>query len=144
MGPQAQARKYFEQRVLTAPREDLLLMLLDGAARFAEAGRRAMEERRYDESCSSLIRAQRIMMELMTALRKDMLDEELYGRLMGLYFFVYRRFVDANLQRDPALIGEGMRILDELRSMWREAVAKFKQEKAAGAGEERTGWSFVQ
>lgn len=135
-----QAQKYLENRVLTAPREELLLMLLDGAVRFAESGRRGLEGKKFDKSCDALIRVQRIMMELMSALRKDLVGDELYGRLMGLYFFVYRRFAEANLRRDPALIDEGLAILQELRSMWREAVANYRAERTGGpGGETRAG-----
>lgn len=131
-GVHPQARKYLESRVLTASKEELLLMLLDGAVRFVEAARQKLEDRKLDDFCNSLIRAQRIVSELMTTLRKDVIGEEIYNNLMGLYSFVYRRLVEANLQRDTGMLDEGLKILRLVRDMWREAVEKYRTEAREG------------
>jgi flagellar secretion chaperone FliS len=121
-------KQYQESQILTAPKEELLLMLLDGASRFAEQGRARMVEKKYDESCKLYIRAQRIMIELITSLDSKVIEKSVYDNLVGLYYFVYWRLVRANTSHDPALIDEALRILQHLRETWALAIDKLRKE----------------
>ncbi|MBI3098322.1 MAG: flagellar export chaperone FliS [Planctomycetes bacterium] len=125
------AKNYFETQVRTASKEQLLLMLFDGAIRFAEQGKERMLARDTEGQHKGLVRAQRIMMELLSALDPS-IGEELHGNLAGLYNFVYFRLVQANLKRDPVLIDEALKILANLRETWGEAVVRARQESASG------------
>ena len=91
------AKKYQENHILTAPKEQLLLMLVDGAIRFTEQGKAFMLEEKFEESCKKFIRAQRIMIELITSLDESALEPDLYSNLVSLYYFVYRRLVEVNM-----------------------------------------------
>lgn len=117
-------REFLQQQVLTAPKEQLLLMLVDGAVKFADRAKERLEARDYEQFGRNCMRAQRIMMELICSLRRDLIGEELYSNLTGLYHFCYARLIEANLRRDAALLAEATRILLQLRDMWHEAVAK--------------------
>lgn len=132
---QKQVKEYRTQQVLTAPKEQLLLMLVDGAVRFSERARERLEAKDYAEFGSACIRAQRIMTELICSLRKDLIGEELYTNLVGLYHFVYTRLVEGNLHRDAAKLEEALRILGPVRQMWHDAVAKDLQVKRQEGGE---------
>ena len=117
-------RQYLETQVRTATKEQLLLMLFDGAIRFAEQARPKMTDKQDIESAHNLlIKAQRIVMELLSALDKT-IEAELYRNLTGLYVFIYGRLVQANMQREPALLDEAIRILRMLRGTWAEAIEK--------------------
>lgn len=124
-------KQYLENKVLSASPEELLLMLLDGAIGFAQQGRQKMEEGDRVAAHELLIKAQRIAMELLTALRRDMLPEELYRRLGGLYLFVYKKLVEANIKKKPDLIGESIQILGHLKETFSQAVEKNRQEGVA-------------
>lgn len=121
-------KQYQESQILTAPKEELLLMLLDGAARFAEQGRAKMLEKRYDESCKLFIRAQRIVIELITSLDAKVIEKPVYDNLVGLYYFVYWRLIRANTNHDEKLIDEALRILQHLRETWSQAIDKSRKE----------------
>ena len=126
--------EFLAQQVLTAPKEQLLLMLMDGAVRFAERARDLLPQKDYEGFGNACIRTQRIMMELICSLRKETIGEPLYNNLVGLYHFVYTRLVEANLHRDADRLDEALKILRDLREMWHEAVAKDQQERRQVAG----------
>jgi flagellar protein FliS len=120
------AKHYLEMQITTASKEQLLLMLFDGAIRFSEQAKEKIAARDIEGSHKLLIRAQRIMIELLSALDRSVGDE-LYGNLSGLYNFIYFRLVRANVRRDAALIDEALKILRSLRETWGEAVARAQQ-----------------
>ena len=124
-----QVGAFLAQQVLTAPKEQLLLMLVDGAVRFTERAKVKLAEKDFEAFGTALVRSQRIMMELICSLRKDVIGEELYNKLVGLYHFVYTRLVDAKLKREVAMMDEALKILNMLRNMWHEAVEKDRQER---------------
>ena len=98
MNPQA-AQSYLRTKVLTATPEQLQLMLFDGAIRFSEQAKLALEKKNFDQSYNLLMRAQKIVQELQGALKPEVAPE-LCNNLAALYSFVYRRLVDANLHRN--------------------------------------------
>jgi flagellar protein FliS len=123
------AAQYLQARIMTATKEELLLLLFDGAIKFAQQAKAKLKEGNREEKCKLLIRSQKIVIELMSSLRKDVLSQELYSNLIGLYGFIYMRLVDANLSDDQVKIEEALQILNSLRQTWAEAIEKNKKER---------------
>ena len=126
---QNKARQYLENHILTAPKEQLLLMLFDGAIRFSEQAKVRMDEKDIEGSCKLLIKAQRIIMELITSLDQQKIPSDLYHNLMGLYGFVYFRLVNANLKKETGQVDDALKILNHLRETGAQAVEKVRQEQ---------------
>ena len=63
------ANQYLRTKVLTATPEQLQLMLYDGAIRFAEQARLALQKKDFEGSYNGISRAQKIIAELSCALR---------------------------------------------------------------------------
>jgi flagellar protein FliS len=133
-----EARRYLETQVLTAPKEKLLLMLLDGAIRFATQAREKTAAGDRQGASPLYLRAQAIALELSAALDPG-LDAALRRNLAGLYMFVYRRLVAANLDGAVAPAEEALAILGKLRGMFGEAVAAMRQETPAATEGTRVG-----
>ncbi|MFQ5428870.1 MAG: flagellar export chaperone FliS [Phycisphaerae bacterium] len=115
--------EYLRSAVMTATPEQLQLMLYDGAVRFAGQARAAMVEGDWEASCEKLIRAQRIVLEMRSGLRREV-NPSLCDNLASLYDFIYGRLVDANMKRDPAAIDEALRILHHQRETWQMLIDK--------------------
>src|SRR6478735_6528052 len=96
--PQA-AQQYLRTKVLTATPEQLQLMLYDGALRFGEQARLAIEQKNFEQSYALISRVQKILAELTGSLKHDVAPD-LCGKLAALYNFAFRKLVEANLQRD--------------------------------------------
>ncbi len=126
------AARYLEMQVMTATREQLLLLLFDGAIRFAEQGRESQQAKEFERSTERLQRAQEIMLEVMSALDHSVGDE-LYIKLIALYQFCHSRLLTANLSRKSAPVDDALQILRNLRAMWGEAVARTGAERREAA-----------
>ena len=122
------SRNYLKTQVETASKPQLLIMLFDGAIRFTERAKCELESNNYEGSHASFVRAQRIMVELISALDESQIPDDLYRNLTGLYGFVYRSLVSANIERSSAPAGEALQILRHLRETWTLAVEKMDPE----------------
>jgi flagellar secretion chaperone FliS len=130
--------EYLKTQVMTASPEMLQLLLWDGALRFAEQGRDAILRQDMEGSHKALVRAQKIIVEISTALRREV-DPDLCGKLAALYNFMYRRLVEANLQKNPAPLDEALKLMKHQRETWvmlMEKLAAQRTAEAQAAGKE--------
>ena len=125
--PQPKTSNYLEVQVQTASKEQLLLMLYDGALRFCDVARQRMQEKDIEGTHKHLVKAKAIVVELMCSLDKR-IGDPLYDNLIRLYNFIYMRLLEANFRKDAALLDEATQILANLRETWSEAIKKNKQE----------------
>jgi flagellar protein FliS len=131
MKPQVsqQAKNYLRTRVMTATREQLQMMLFDGAVRFAQQARAALEKKDFEASYTNLTRTQHIVLELNRSLRHRE-DPELCGKLAALYNFIYKQLVLANLNRDIEPLDEAIKLLLYQRDTWALLMEKLAKLKA--------------
>ncbi|HRP62891.1 MAG TPA: flagellar export chaperone FliS [Phycisphaerales bacterium] len=115
--PASSPNAYLRTKVLTASPAELRLMLLDGAIKFAEQSRTALEQRDYEGLYVAITRCQNIVMELINSLKPEH-DPDLCERLSSLYTYIYTRLVSASTERDPQLIAEAIGLLRFERETW--------------------------
>jgi flagellar protein FliS len=127
---QQAANNYLRTKVLTATPEQLQLMLYDGAIRFAEQSRVALEQKNYEQSYNALSRAQRIIAELSASLKHEVAPD-LCGKLSSLYNFIYRKLVEANIEHKLDALNEALNILRYQRETWLLLLDKLGKTKAA-------------
>jgi len=113
---------YLKTRVLTASREELRLMLYDGAIRFANQARAALDRRDFEAGHEALVRAQRIVLELSSSLKHE-LAPELCGKLAALYTYIYRQLVAANVEHKHQPLDEALKLLEFERETWQMLMA---------------------
>jgi flagellar protein FliS len=121
------SKQYLKNAVMTASSEQLHLMLLDGAIRFALHGLEAIKADNIEEMFNALERAQRIVLELSNGLRREA-NPELVDRMTALFAFIYRRLVDANMQRETPPVEDALRILRHQRETWALLIEKIKKD----------------
>ena len=68
MAGQFQRNAYLDTQIKTASKDKLLLMLFDGAIRFAHQAKAGIEARNIQDTANNCIKVQNIMSELMGAL----------------------------------------------------------------------------
>jgi len=129
------SREYLKNAVMTAPPEQLQLMLYDGAIRFATRGLDAIRAKDREGAFNGLERAQRIVLELGNGLRREV-SPQLADQMASLYSFVYRRLVEANLHQDEQAVEDALGLLRHQRETWILMLEKLQQEQAQvhGAG----------
>ncbi len=110
---------YKNNSVTYASKEQLLLMLLDGACKYGKLGKQAIIDKDISKAHHSLTRCQDIFTELMVSLDSSAGNwtQELYQ----VYDFIKGRLVEANLKKDAAILDEVMPLIEEIRAIWQEA-----------------------
>jgi flagellar protein FliS len=119
------ARAYQSQSVLTASPGQLILMLYDGALRFLDHARDALESpeetpKRIERINTNLIKAQDIIAELQSSLNMD--AGEYSRNLDRLYDYYLRRLFEANLKKKVAPVVEVEGLVRQLRDGWAEML----------------------
>lgn len=111
---------YKNNSVNYASREQLLLMLLDGAVKFSKIGRQAIVDKDIKKAHENLVKTQNIFYELMATLDSEKGGEWAKG-LMNIYEFIVRRLTDANIKKDINIMNEVIPLIEEVRDTWNEA-----------------------
>ena len=119
------ASTYRRTQVETAPAGQLVVLLYDGAVKFLDKALDHFGSKKLDVINENILKTQNILTELMLSLDLDGPSDPVFTRrLYGLYDYMHRRLVEANLKKDPEPVREVRRYLDDLRGAWSQASAK--------------------
>jgi len=135
-GANDSAEMYKVQQIMTAPPEQLTLMLYNGAIRFINESIAAIHEKQIEKSHNANIRTQNIIRELMATL--DM-QYDIAKQLMALYDYIEYRLQNANMKKDAGQLEEVKGLVTELRDTWAEAMKKVQKERHANNIDTRQG-----
>lgn len=125
------ANAYLRTKVLTASPEELRLMLLDGAIKFARQGRDGLVAKDFEASFNGISQCRNIVLELITTIRPEF-DPELCERVRSVYTFMYRELVEASMEKSSQRVDAVIKLLEYERETWALLMTKVSQERAAG------------
>lgn len=131
MNPQG-AQNYLRTKIFTATPEQLQLMLYDGALRFGEQARVALEQKNYEQSYNMISRIQKIITEMHSSLKPDVAPD-LCKKMSALYNFIYMKLVDANTEHQISKLDEALNLLRYQRETWTMLMEQLGKTKAAAA-----------
>jgi flagellar protein FliS len=109
---------YKEHAVGTQSRGRLIVMLYEGAIKFMNLAAKEMEAGDYAAKGQHITRAQDIINELNAVLDMDA-GGEIAANLRRLYCFMIKRLSEANIKKDPRLVREVIRLMEELSQGWK-------------------------
>ena len=112
----APSSAYKESAVLTAPPEQLVLMLYDGIHRFLFQATVAMRASDYVMTNTKLQRAEAIIDELIATL--DHSAGDISNRLNAIYLYSRRTLGEARIEKSPEKIEHVQGLIRELRDAW--------------------------
>ncbi len=118
-GYNAAADRYLENEVLTAPPEKLHLMLIQGAIRFIRQAQQHWEAERAEAATECLIRAQEIVGEMLASLKPEE-NKSLVSKVAGVYMFVFRSLIDAQLTSNAKALEDALRVLQIEEETWQQ------------------------
>ncbi len=113
--------RYQRAQVEAASPGRLIVMLYDGAIRKLIQASGHLEEGHYEEFHTQVVKVQRILTELLSALDHDK-GGEIATNLYRLYEYMLRQLTFALLRKEDGLIVETRGLLEELRDAWMAAV----------------------
>lgn len=116
-------QSYQKTNVITADSGKLVIMCYEGVIDSLILAKQKYEEKDYEEKCKHIVKAKRIVDELLCSL-----DFEKGGviakNLKSLYIYMDQRIIYADLNKDMRAFDEVIRMLRELLTAWQEAVAQ--------------------
>lgn len=120
--------KYKSNAINTATKEELTLMLYDGAIKFCNQSVAAIKAKDYSKANEFITKVQNIVREFQITLDRKY---EIAGELDLLYDYLHHRLVEANLKKDIEILAEVLDHLRSLRDTWKEAMKLAKNPEGA-------------
>lgn len=118
---------YFEQKILSVDPIELIRLVYQRARSCVADAREHLGNKRILERSAAIMRAYMAIHELLSALQPEAAPE-LCERLQGLYLYMQKRLLEANMRQEDQPLAEVLRLLTTLEEGW-SGVAK---EMAAG------------
>ncbi|WP_376769018.1 flagellar export chaperone FliS [Clostridium psychrophilum] len=116
---------YKSNSINFASKDQLLIMLVDGAVKFSKMGRQAIIDKDINKAHENIIKTQNIFYELMSTLDVAK-GGEWAESLIKVYDFITRRLMDANIKKSEAIMNEIIPLIETVRETWNEAYKKSK------------------
>ncbi len=109
---------YQDNTITTQSKGRLIVMLYDGAIKFMRLAIKELEANNYEAKGRYINRAQDIINELNAVLDMDA-GGEIAANLRKLYCFMNNRLSEANIKRDPQMIRDVIKLMEELNQSWK-------------------------
>ena len=107
-------KQYQKSSIETASREQILIMLYDGAIQFLNKAKIAMQNKEIEATHNNLMGAQNIIQEFINSLDREVAPQ-LAENLTSLYEYFIRRLIHANIKREMEPIDEVLKYLKSLK-----------------------------
>ena len=120
-------KQYQKSNIETASREQILIMLYDGAIQFLNKAKIAINNKDVEAAHNNLISTQNIIYEFINSLDREVAPD-LAARLTSLYEYFIRRLVEANMKKEIAPIDEVLGYLKSLKATWEKAIELSQKE----------------
>jgi len=109
-----------------ASKEQLLLMLVEGAVKFTKIARQAMMDKDIKKAHDYLKKTQNIFIELMVSL--DVSKADWTTSLLDVYEFIKNKLVEANLKKKVDIIDEILPLIESVNKLWHDAYRESKKQ----------------
>lgn len=112
-----QINAYLRTRVMSAKPEELRLLLIEGAIKFAQQGRMGVESKQFEQAFIGLTQAREIAVELMTSVKSEP-NPELAEKVRAIYGFIYTQLVEGGFEKDLKKLDNAIALLEYERETW--------------------------
>jgi len=120
-------KQYQKSSIETASREQILIMLYDGAIQFLNKAKVAMQNHEIETTHNNLIGAQNIIQEFINSMDRE-IAPQLAENLISLYEYFIRRLIQANIKKQVEPIDEVLTFLKSLKATWEQAIVIAQKE----------------
>jgi len=116
---------YLETEVTTVTPQKLRLMLIDGGLRFARLTLEHWENGADADAREACRRCRDVLLELLSSLKTE--QSEAASQTADVYLFLVRTITQAEVDGDPAMIDQVIRVLEVERGTWQQVCEKYPQ-----------------
>ena len=122
-----QLQQYVRRNVEGTNAAELILFLYDTAISAMTMGKAKLKERDLEGTHNALLRALRVIEELISCLNMEK-GGEIAKNLLSLYAYIRRRLTEANSAKESSGIDEALFLMEGLRMAWKKALTVNKAE----------------
>ncbi len=119
---------YLRTKVMTASREELRLMLIDGAIKFAQQALSGMQTQDHEQTFGGFSQCRDIVLELLNTIKPEHAPE-IAQSVQDLYTYMYGQLVKASINRDEQILREVISLLEYERETWVQCMGKLNEER---------------
>ena len=109
---------YQDVAITTQSKGRLIVLLYDGAIKFMKLAIRELEAGNHEAKGRYINKTLDIINELNAVLDTDA-GGEIATNLRNLYCFMQNRLSEANIKRDPQMIREVIKLMEEMNQSWK-------------------------
>jgi len=131
MNDQNTANAYLKTKVMTASPEELRMMLLDGAIRFANTAKFGLENKDHEKIYEGFTQCRDIVLELTNTIDPRP-NPELAENVKGIYVFLYGELVSASINKDVKQLDKAIELLEYERETWAQLMVQLIEDRKAG------------
>lgn len=126
------ANAYLRTKVMTASPEELRLMLIDGAIKFARQAESGLESKHPELTFSGFSQCRDIILELLNTIKPEHAPE-IARSVKDLYTFLYGELVKASINKDLGILREVIELLEYERETWVLTMERVTQDREHAA-----------
>lgn len=125
--------KYKKTAIMSASKEQVLLMLYEGAIRFTKLALQAAQEKNVPERGKNILKAYDIIIEFQASLDHSV-GGDLPKQLDQLYTYLLDQYTKANLNENSVeALTSCVKVLQNLYDGWYQVINKDKNDQNGGA-----------
>jgi len=125
------ANAYLRTKVMTASPEELRLLLLDGAVKFAHQARSGLEQSHPEMIYLGFTQCRDIVLELLNTIKAEPAPE-IAQSMRELYTFMYSELIKASTDKDINKLNDVIGLLEYDRETWVLTMEQVAKEREAG------------
>ncbi len=110
---------YANNKIMTASKGELTLLLYDGAIKFCNMAIAAVEANDIQKAHTNIVKVERIIEEFQSTLNHKYPVAEHFDQV---YQYLQERLMQANIKKDKEILEEVLKHLRTMRDTWKEVV----------------------
>lgn len=114
-------QKYQENKIEGSSQGEMIILLYEGCIRFINEALVFIEKNNIQEAHNKIIKAQRIINELMVTLDFEA-GGEIAQNLYNLYDFIMNELIKANIKKEKDGLYNSIEVMQELLDAWRIVI----------------------
>lgn len=116
-----QVNQYNNNKIMTASKAELTLMLYEGAIKFCNIAIMGIEQNDISKAHTNIIKVQRIIEEFRETLDMKYPVAQDFDRV---YVYLLQRLMEANIKKDSEILEEINTHLRAMRDTWKEVMKR--------------------
>ena len=110
---------YQNTKIMTASPAELTLMLYEGAIKFCNIALMGIEEKNIEKAHNNIVKVEHIIEEFQATLNHKYPVAKDFD---NVYTYLLERLFEANMKKDPEILGEVLEHLRTMRDTWKEVM----------------------